>query len=444
MIDPISSPLLTDLYEYTMLQTYIEQGMEETAVFEFFVRRLPPGRNFLVAAGLEQALTFLENLAFSQEELAWLSERFPKHVIQYLEKTHFTGDVHAMAEGTIFFPNEPILRVTAPLPVAQLVESRVMNILNFETLIASKAARSVLVAPHKLLVDFGLRRAHGAEAGILAARASYLAGFAGTATVLAGMLYEIPIFGTMAHSFIQAHDDETMAFEHFVRSHPNNAILLIDTYDTERAAEKVVTLAARLKDADLKIRGVRIDSGDLAVHARKVRQILDNGGLEEVTIFLSGNLDEYQLKTMIDEDVPFNGIGIGTALDTSSDAPMLDCAYKLEEYNGRPRRKRSEGKATWPGRKQVYRAFDDDRMIGDILALAEDDPYPGTQLICPVMGGGKRLESKTPLKQLRGHTLDQYSKLPLELRGLDSGAAYPVEISRKLQELARNVDSGKV
>jgi nicotinate phosphoribosyltransferase len=443
MINPLLSPLLADLYEYTMLQSYIEQGMEDIAVFEFFVRRLPPGRNFLVAAGLAQVLDFLENLKFQADELEWLSRRFPAHVIHYLESLRFTGDVHAIAEGTLFFPNEPILRITAPLPQAQLVESRVMNLLNFETLIASKAARSVLTAPDKLLVDFGLRRAHGAEAGLLAARASYLAGFTGTATVLAGMLYEIPIFGTMAHSYVQAHEDEVISFEHFARAHPQNAILLIDTYDTEVAAHKVVGLAARLREDSIAVKGVRIDSGDLAAHARRVRQILDDGGLTDVTIFVSGNLDEYRLRSLLSAAAPIDGFGVGTALDTSSDAPSLDCAYKLQEYAGQPRRKRSEGKATWPGRKQVYRRYDSEgRIAGDMLALEQHDAHPGERLIQPVMQAGRRLEERVPLSILRKRAMNEYARLPETLRGLDTAPEYAVTVSGALRELADKVDWG--
>ncbi|MDE2310778.1 MAG: nicotinate phosphoribosyltransferase, partial [Betaproteobacteria bacterium] len=272
-----NSALLTDLYQLTMLQGYHDSGMEEVAVFEFFVRKLRPGRGFLMAAGLEQVLEFLEGLHFSSEELAWLAStgRFSREFLARLETLHFTGDVHAMPEGTVFFPNEPILRVTAPIAQAQLVETRLINLLHFQTLIASKAARMVLMAPDKLLVDFGLRRAHGAEAGLLAARASYLAGFTGTSNVLAGMQFGIPLFGTMAHSFVQAHADETLAFEHFAHAQPDNVVLLIDTYDTEAAASKVVALAPQLKRQGIRIKGVRIDSGDLADHARKVRQILD-------------------------------------------------------------------------------------------------------------------------------------------------------------------------
>ncbi len=259
----LTSPLLTDLYQLTMLQGYFEQGMEETAVFEFFVRKLPPERNFLLAAGLEQVLDFLENLRFTPQELEWLERcgRFRPAFVRYLEQLHFTGDVHAMPEGTLFFPNEPILRITAPLPQAQLVETRLINLLHFQTLVASKAARSVLVAPGKLLVDFGLRRAHGAEAGLLAARASYLAGFSGTSTVQAAQLFGIPIYGTMAHSFIQAHGDEIEAFEHFAHANPDNVVLLIDTYDTEAAAAKAVSLAPQLRRAGIAIKGVRLDSG---------------------------------------------------------------------------------------------------------------------------------------------------------------------------------------
>jgi len=444
-MNPLTSPLLADLYQFTMLQTYLEQDMEETAVFELFVRKLPPGRNFMVAAGLEQVLEFLENLKFSPEELDWLATRFPPHVMTYLEQFRFDGDVHAMPEGTIFFPNEPILRITAKMPQAQLVESRIINLMHFETLIASKAARSVLVAPDKLLVDFGMRRAHGAEAGLLAARAGYLAGFSGTATVLAGTLFDIPLFGTMAHSFIQAHQDESDAFEHFARSHPNNTVLLIDTYDTEAAAHKVVTLAKKLKADKINIQGIRLDSGDLAEHAKNVRQILDDGGLQNTTIFASGNLDEYKLQTLLSDHAPIDGFGIGTALDISIDAPSLDCAYKLQEYAGKPRRKRSEGKATWPGRKQVYRQYADAGcMAGDIVALEDDDPQQGEPLIQPFMRSGKRLHPKLSLHELRSQTLVSYQRLPAAMTTLDPAPGYPVTISSTLRAMADQLDKERL
>ncbi|SCY61622.1 nicotinate phosphoribosyltransferase [Nitrosospira sp. Nl5] len=442
-MNPLSSPLLTDHYQLTMLQSYIEQGMEERAVFEFFVRKLPPGRNFMVAAGLEQALDFLEKLEFSAEELAWLALRFRPSLITYLEQFRFHGDVHAMPEGTIFFPDQPILRITAALPQAQLVESRIMNLLHFETLVASKAARFVMVAPGKLLVDFGMRRAHGAEAALLAARASYLAGFSGTATVLAGALYGIPLFGTMAHSYIQAHQDEATAFEHFARCYPDNAVLLIDTYDTEAAAARIVALNRKLYAGGISVEGVRLDSGDLGAHALRVRQILDEGGLEKTTIFASGNLDEYRLHALLSSAAPIDGFGVGTALDVSSDAPSLDCAYKLQEYGGKPRRKRSEGKATWPGKKQVYRSYGvNGRMSGDIVALEENDSHDGQPLLIQVMQDGRRIQTDVTLDQTRQRTLAEYARLPEPMTTLETAPAYPVVISAALQALASQLDAG--
>jgi nicotinate phosphoribosyltransferase len=420
--------------------------MEEQATFEFFVRKLPPKRNFLLAAGLEQALSFLENLRFTSEELEWLngSGLFRRALVDYLEKLHFTGDVHAMPEGTVFFPDEPIVRITAPLPQAQLVETRLINLLHFQTLIASKAARSVLVAPGKLLVDFGLRRAHGAEAGLLAARASYLAGFSGTSTVQAAPQFGIPIYGTMAHSFVQAHEDETAAFERFAYANADNVVLLIDTYDTEAGAAKVVSLAPRLREKGIAIQGVRLDSGDLAEHARKVRRILDEGGLSDAVIFASGNLDESSVAQLLAAQAPIDGFGIGTRMDTSADAPYLDCAYKLEEYAGQARRKRSEGKATWPGRKQVYRRYDaDGRMSGDILTL-EDDPQGGEPLIQPVMYAGRRLNAAAPLTVLRERARNQLARLPQQLRTLEKGPDYPVQVSAALCDLAKTVDEHRL
>src|SRR5215510_11206944 len=272
---PGCNPLLTDLYQLNMIEAYLAQGETNTAIFELFVREFPRRRGFLIAAGLEQALKFLENLRFTADEIDWLKStgRFSARTLDYLAELRFTGEVHAMPEGTVFFPNEPILRITAPLPEAQLVEARLINIVHFQSLIASKAARIVLAAPDKLLVDFGLRRAHGAEAGLMAARASYIAGFAGTATVLADKRFGIPIFGTMAHSYVQIHNDEAQAFENFARARPKNLILLIDTYDTEAAARKVVALAPRLRAAGISIGGVRLDSGDLITLSKTVRRI---------------------------------------------------------------------------------------------------------------------------------------------------------------------------
>lgn len=442
-MNPLTSVLLTDLYQLTMLAGYLDRRMEATAVFELFVRKLPDCRNFLLVAGLEQALAFLERLRFTPEELDWIkhSGRFKPAFIDYLAALEFTGDVEAMPEGTVFFANEPVLRVMAPLPQAQLVETRLINLIHFQTLIASKAARLVLTAPSKLLVDFGLRRAHGAEAGLLAARAGYIAGMAGTATVLAAPLFDIPIAGTMAHAFIQAHDEELAAFEHFARAQPDNVVLLIDTYDTEAAASKVVELAGRLAEEGIPIKGVRIDSGDLAEHARKVRKILNDGGHPEITIFASGNLDEYALAELMKKEAPIDGFGIGTHLDTSADRSYLDYVYKLQEYAGIARRKRSEGKATWPGRKQVYRYRDGQgRLAYDLLTL-EADPHPGEPLIKPVMRVGKRVASPEPLSHMRDRVAEGLASLPERLRGLEQTTPpYEVRVSEAIQRLAAQVD----
>jgi nicotinate phosphoribosyltransferase len=438
-----SSPLLTDLYQLNMMQAYLDHGETKTAVFEFFVRKLPPERGFLIAAGLEQALDFLENLRFAAEEIEWLarSGRFGRNLLDYLAEFRFSGDVHAMPEGTAFFANEPILRVTAPLPEAQLVETRLINILHFQTLIASKAARLRLAAPGKLLVDFGLRRAHGSEAGVMAARASYIAGFAGTATVLAEKQFGIPTFGTMAHSFVQAYDDETLAFENFARSRPQNLTLLIDTYDTEAAARKVVALAPRLKALGIRIRAVRLDSGDMITLSKHVRRILDAGGLNEVTIFASGGLDEENIAEMLRSGAPIDGFGIGTSLTTSSDVPALDCAYKLQEYAALPRRKRSVGKATWPGRKQVWRQYGrDGRMAGDTLSV-ESDRHAGELLIELVMQEGRRVVPSPPLSECRARAARGLERLPEPLRRLDANATYPVPVADALVKLEAEVDS---
>ena len=439
--DPGASALLTDLYQLTMLKSYFERGMTGVAAFEFFVRKLPSTRNFLVAAGLEQVLEFLGNLRFGDEELEWLATRpeFPREFVDWLAALRFTGDVDAMPEGTVFFPNEPILRVVAPLPQAQFVETRLISLLHFESLIASKAARCVLAAPGKLLVDFGLRRAHGAEAGLLAARASYLAGFSGTATVLAGIRFGIPLYGTMAHSFVQAHDSETEAFLDFARGHPENTTLLIDTYDTEAAAARVIALVPQLKREGITVRAVRLDSGDLAEHARRVRRILDRGGCGEIRIFASGGLDELDLARLA--AAPIDGFGVGTNMVTSFDAPGLDCAYKLQEFAGIARRKRSEGKETWPGRKQVFRQTGTDgRYAGDILGL-ESERQPGTPLLQPAMRAGKRIFSARDSHAIRTHALSELARLPERLRALDhADPGYPVQITPALKALAEEVD----
>jgi len=438
-----ASVLLTDLYELTMLEAYAAQRMNDTAVFELFVRQLPRGRHFLMAAGLAQVVEYLSDLRFTDDEIAWLAQsgRFAPAFCRSLADLRFTGDVNALPEGTVFFADEPIVQIVAPLAEAQLVESRVMNLVHYQTLVASKAARCVLAAPGRLLVDFGLRRSHGAEAGVLSARASHVAGFAGTATVEAARRFGMPVYGTMAHSYVQAHADEAAAFESFARAQPANAMLLIDTYDTEGAAHKVVALARRLAPEGIAVKGVRIDSGDLGAHARRVRAILDDGGFRGITIFASGNLDEHRLRDLVAAAAPIDGFGVGTRMNTSADAPYLDCAYKLEEYAGQPRRKRSEGKATWPGRKQVHRRYGSDgRIESDLLTLA-GEPAPGVPLLAPVMRAGRVVSELPSLAAIRVHAQRQLAALPESLRTLDDAAPFAVGIAPSLARLAAEIDA---
>ena len=438
------SLLLTDLYQLTMLDGYRQAGMEQEACFEFFFRSLSAERNFLLAAGLESVLDFVEQARFTAEELDWLAglRRFAPDFIDYLAHWRFGGAIHAVPEGTVVFAQEPVLRVTAPLPQAQLLESRLINLLHFQTLIASKAARSVLAAPDKLLVDFGLRRAHGSEAGLLSARSAYLAGFAGSATVLAGRRYQVPLFGTMAHSYIQAHRDELAAFRSFAKAQPDNLVFLIDTYDTEQGAATLVRLAPELRDSGLTIKAVRLDSGNLAQHARRVRAILDAGGLPQVSIFASGDLDERALQDLLAAGAPIDGFGVGTRLDCSADRPYLDCAYKLTEYGGRPRRKRSEGKLSWPGRRQLWRRYAaGGEMAGDTVAL-EGEPAAGEPLLQPVMAAGRRLTRPEPLAVSRERAAFELSRLPAGRRGLaPAPAPYPVELSMGVLRLAETADA---
>ena len=433
------SVLLTDLYQLNMMAAYLEHGLTGTAVFELFVRKLPSRRSFLMAAGLEQALQFLETVSFTPgdlDEIRGLGQ-FSESFLAYLRSFRFSGDVDAMREGTVFFPDEPILRVTAPLPEAQFVETRLVNLLHFQTVVASKAARMVLAEPGKALIDYGLRRAHGAEAGLLAARASYIAGFSGTATVAAGLEFGIPVYGTMAHSFVQAHDNEILAFEHFAHSHPRGLVLLIDTYDTERAAGRVVALAPRLAAQGITVAGVRIDSGDLGEHARRVRRILDDGGLPAVKIVASGGLDEDALLALSRAGAPIDSYGVGTSLTTASDAPALDCAYKLQCRHGAAQALGRQGDLARP-QAGLATLCEGGRLAGDLVSLAKDRPE-GEALLRPAMRGGRCLSDNPDLAAARNHANDQLVRLPEPLARLEP-YTYPAEISASLRELTAELD----
>jgi nicotinate phosphoribosyltransferase len=435
------SALLTDLYQLTMLDAYYRSGMEQTAIFEFFVRRLPERRSFLIAAGLEQVLDYLENLKFTAEELAWLAstKRVSNTTIDRLRNFRFTGRVFAVPEGTVFFAHEPIIRVEAPLPEAQLVESRIVNLLHYQTLVASKAARCRLAAPKSELVEFGMRRAHGAEAALLGSRASYIGGLDATATLEAAYRYGIPMVGTMGHSFVQAHELETHAFQNFARMQPDNVVLLIDTYDVTRAAQRVVDLAHRLRGEGIRIKGVRIDSGDLAQAASNVRSILDRGDCKDVRILVSGALDEYSIEALRVAKAPIDTFCLGTHLTISEDAPGLDCAYKLQQYAGRPVRKLSPWKETWAGPRQVYRQYDSSGYIGMDVVAGEDEVIEGKALLREVMTDGHPLCPCPTLKSVREFCEEQLCHLPPPLRTLEHVLQAPVKITHKQRELAAEV-----
>lgn len=436
------SPLLTDLYQLNMLDAYYRLGMDQPAVFEFSVRRLPHARNFLVAAGLEQVLDYLESLRFSEEDIHWLAslQRFSPELLARLRDFRFTGEVYAMHEGTVFFASEPVLRVIAPLPEAQLVESRIVNLLQYQTVVASKAARCRLAAPRAELVDFGMRRAHGAEAGLLCSRASYIAGFDATATLEASRRFGIPAAGTLAHSFVQAHEIEIDAFRNFAECRPQNLVLIIDTYDIARGARRAVQLAKELRPKGISIKGVRLDSGDLATEARRVRDILDSNGEKDIRIVASSALDEYAIAAMVAAQVPIDTYCVGTRLAVSEDAPSLDCAYKLQQYAGRLCRKRSQWKETWPGERQVYRQYDPAGFIArDVLCCAQE-VHEGSALLHRVMMAGRRMAHSPPLSEVRRYCREQLTTVPDTLRTLEHVGYSPAKVSDLQHALVADMD----
>ena len=423
-----------------MLQAYFEERMTERAVFSLFVRRLPSNRNFLVACGLDPVLAYLETLHFSQQDLAYLDtlKIFSDRFLAWLSEFRFAGDVHAVREGTPVFANEPILEVEAPLPEAQLIETYVMNQVHLQTMLASKAHRVVAAARGRSVIDFGARRMHGTDAALNAARAFWISGVNATSNVLAGNRFGIPVAGTLAHSYIQAHADEAAAFRAFAQLYPDT-VLLIDTYDTLAGVEKIIDLSKELGE-EFKVRAVRLDSGDLLDLSRRVRNALDQAVLSRVQIFASGSLDEYEIGKLISAGAPIDGFGVGTAMGVSADAPYLDIVYKLTSYAGDGRVKLSANKPVLPGRKQVFRVADGDRDTGDTIARADED-LPGRPLLRPVMRNGERLTPPTDdLAETRRYTAEQIARLPESVRGLpEADPPYLVEISPKLNAYHQEV-----
>jgi nicotinate phosphoribosyltransferase len=426
-VDRYSQGLLVDQYELAMIDAYLREGLSGTAAFSLFVRRLPAHRNYLVACGLAQALDVLESLSFGPDALDALRDvcGLSSDTLAWLKRFRFRGEVWAVPEGTVVFEHEPLLEVVAPLAEAQLVETMLLNQLHLQTLIASKASRIVTAAAGRDVIELGLRRAQGADAGLKGARAAYVGGAAGTSNVLAGALYGVPVKGTMAHSYVQAHDSETEAFRAWTRTYPRSTVL-VDTYDTLKGVQRVVELSRELGERFL-VSAVRIDSGDLLELSRSARALLDRSGLNRVRIVASGGLDEQKVAALVTAKAPIDAFGVGTALAVSEDAPSLDFAYKLVEYDGRPRIKLSADKVSLPGRKQVFRSSD-----GDVVGCFRE-ALGGQRLVVPVMRDGRRLLPDPPLFEVRRSAAQQLSRLPERVRALaDAEPRYRVEVSARL------------
>jgi nicotinate phosphoribosyltransferase len=433
--------LLVDLYELTMAAAYFEHRIDCYATFELFVRQLPPQRTYLVASGLDSALTYLENLHFTDDDVSFLRRLPAFHTVtreffEYLREFRFHGDVRAVPEGTLVFADEPLMQVTGPVMEAQIVETYLLSVIHYETLVASKAARVVGAARGRDVLEFGTRRAHGPEAGVRAARAACVGGCTATSNVLAGALYDLPLAGTAAHSWTQVFPSERRSFEALLETFPDSAILLVDTYDPLMGAEIAATLGKQVP-------GVRLDSGDLLEKSRAVRAILDRHGRHDTRIVTSGDLNEYKIEELVAGGAPIDSFGVGTDLATSRDVPALSVVYKLVETESggvaSPKTKFSEEKVYWPGRKQVFRFSQGGRYHHDLLACAEED-YPQAQpLLEPVMRAGRCLAPPPTVKQIRERTLANLVRLPEPYKALREAPAYRVEKSARLDQLLEEI-----
>ncbi|MCJ7634346.1 nicotinate phosphoribosyltransferase [Candidatus Bathyarchaeota archaeon] len=439
-IDETSIGLFTDLYELKMCASYFKNKKTEPVTFDLFIRKLPANRSYFVFAGLEQVLLFLKKLKFGGEEIRYLKEQeFEEDFLDYLRNFRFTGDVWAIPEGTIVFPNEPLIRVEAPIIEAQLIEAFILNTVNLQTMIATKASRVVNAAKGKTVIEFGLRRTQGTDAGMKAARCSYIAGVDGTSNVLAGMKYGIPISGTMAHSYVSFFGTEIDSFRAFSKAFPKTSTFLIDTYDTLKGAENASIVAKELEKKGYKLAGVRLDSGNLLILSQKVRAILDKNGLKYVQIFASGDLDEYKIDRLLEKGAKIDAFGVGTRMSTSSDRPYVDVVYKLagKTENGVfiPTMKLSTGKITLPGKKQVFRQTDETRRyVKDVIGL-ENEEIEGRPLLVKVMRKGEISYRFPTLKEIRNNTLKNLSELPEQYKTLRNSPKYPVELSLGLKKM---------
>ena len=439
---PKSREIMTDLYELTMAASYFEQDMFAPATFSLMVREYPPKRSYLVCAGLDPLLDYLESFHFHADDVEYLERTslFPSKFLQFLETLRFTGEVRAIPEGRIAFCDEPLVEITAPVMQAQVVETFVINSINLPTLVATKASRCHYAAGERRLVDFSLRRTHGMDAGLMVARASFIGGFIGTSNVQAGKIYDLPIYGTMAHSYVESFDREIDSFRAFAKSFPDNTTLLIDTYDTLAGARKAVTVAREMRQAGQDLRAVRLDSGDMVQLSQQVREIFDEAGFPEVRIFASGGFDEFKIQKILTAGAIIDAFGVGTKMGVSADAPYLDMAYKMVMYNGRPVLKLSSGKVSLAGPKQVFRQRDEHGLFrGDLIGLLDEEVVDSESLLETVMRDGKRVLPKEPLPEIQKRFKEEFNLLPETYKDLEGNPNYPVKITPKLQALQDQV-----
>ena len=437
-LPPEETGLFADLYELTMAQAYFRQEMFAPATFSLFIREYPPNRGYFVAAGLEDVLGFLEGLKFGPSSLDYLKSTaiFSDDFLDYMGSLRFTGSVRAIPEGRLFFANEPVLEVTGPMIEAQIAETFIINQVNLQTLLATKAARCVWACQGRTVSDFASRRTHGTDAALKMARCSYIGGFQSTSNVLAAKTYGIPPAGTMAHSFISSFESEADAFKAYAETFPNRTILLLDTYDTVGGARKAVETAKSLERAGNRLLAVRLDSGDYDSLSRQVRRILDEADLPYVRILASGGLDEYELERLVADGAPIDLFGVGTKAGVSADAPWSDMAYKLVCYNGRPVMKLSTDKESPPGAKQVFRMRDgDEGWSRDVVALTDEKVAGAEALLNTVMTEGHPTDSPPTLGEIRGRFEQDWLSLDIRFKALVNPPRFPVQFSPKLQRL---------
>lgn len=444
--------LFVDLYELTMMQSYFFEGEDKEAVFDFYIRyRENIPRRFYVFCGLEYLLEALEDIRFTKEEIEYLRELkiFKKEFLDYLSDFRFSGDIYSIDEGRIVFPDEPLVEVRAPLSQAQFIETLLINLLQFSILSATKAARCFAACQGKMLVDFGARRAHSHLSAEIAARSAYIAGFSGTSLLSASKKYMIPAYGTMAHSFIMAHKSEKEAFEKFAKLY-KKTVLLIDTYNVEEGTKNAIEIIKKLEKDGIKITALRLDSGNHIEEAKKVKKILEENGINDVEIFISGGVNEYEIKEILKNVEGIGGFGVGTEMTVSADQPYLDCAYKLVEYDKVPKMKLSEGKQNIPGRKKVVRIYKNGRIHKDIVALHDEnisiEKNESSEVILKnVFSKGKTLDEYELIKDkpkyiriCRERFLRDFERLPEELKELSNPDGNPVVLSSGIKQILQS------